>query len=427
MNTLSLFPLRLGLNLFTICLMAFVLRLVWALIIPVIPVSDSAAYDTFAQNIWLHGTYGWQANVPTSYWPVGTAAIYSVFYSIFGHVYWPITLFNIICGLVVIVYTALLCDRFLKAGSSPAVKKPSSISLYAALLVALCPTLIFFTTVLASELPYMAFLLAAFYTFTHDENRGVFTVGIVAGVLFSIAYYIRPLAIIPLAIGIFSLFFITANLRIILGRTLLVSVTLALLVAPWAYRNYQLYNAFVPMSTNGGATLWMGNHPGTNGGYADLPEKVAGLDEHSRDQVLKQDAIDYIKQEPLVFVVRTVKKFVQFHTRETIGVTWNEPGLIKRVGDWVIMPLKLVTQAFWIVILLLGLAGMIWYVINKGLWQILTHPFFLLWASTAGIHSIIVSQDRYHIPVIPLVIAFAAYCIDQLLARQSAGTAIVKD
>lgn len=413
-------PPRLGLNLLMICLLAIAIRVVWAMIVPVDPVSDSVAYDTFAKNIWMHNTYGWEANEPTSFWPVGTAAIYSIFYSVFGHAYWPIIVFNIACSLVIIVCTSLLCDRFLKNDPTVSTSDRSSIGLYAALFLAICPTLIFFTTILASELPYMAFIFAALYTITQSKNAGYIQIGITSGILFAIAYYIRPLATIPMSIGIFSLFFISTGIKIFIGRVLILGLVSALLIAPWAYRNYQLYKSFVPMSTNGGATLWMGNHPGTNGGYAKLPEKVHGLDEYSRDQILKQDAIDYIKQEPLTFIARTFDKFVKFHARETIGVTWNEPGLTERFGNWIILPLKLLTQSYWTIMLILGLAGIIWYTINNGTLQTITHPFILIWISTAGIHSVIVSQDRYHIPIIPLVAAFGAYCIAQWLARRSA-------
>ena len=382
-----------------ICLAAVVLRVFWALLVPVIPLSDSAAYDVFAQNIWLHGTYGWQADEPTSYWPVGTSAIYSVFYRLFGHVYWPIIVFNIGCTLAIMVFMRRLCEQ-LFAGPQ--------IGVWVALMLALWPTLIFYTTVLASELPYMAFLTAGFY-YLVKLNHSVIKVGLVAGLFFSLAYYIRPLATIPLAIGLFYLWLNLNDKRVVILRAVLVSIVLVVAVSPWAYRNYQLYNAFVPMSTNGGATLWMGNQANTNGGYMPLPEKVEGMDEYTRNQVLKQDAIDYIKQEPLAFVVRTANKLAAFHLRETIGVTWNEEGLQRRFGAFIMTPLKALSQLYWSLILLAALAGVLLSMKYDGFWRTAFHPFILMWASTAAIHSLIVAQDRYHIPIVPLVAAFAAY------------------
>ena len=389
------------LSLVSICWLALLLRVVWALLVPVVPLSDSAAYDVFAQNIWLHGTYGWQPDEPTSYWPVGTSAIYAACFWLFGHTYWPIVIFNIFCSLGVIVYTKHLVVRFL--GSEP-------MAMLAALLLALWPTLIFFTTVLASELPYTLLVLAAFYHLT-DKQAKILVPGLIAGGLFAAAYYVRPLAIVPLAIALFCLVMERRNLWLIVGRGLLVVTLLALLVAPWAYRNYQLYGAFVSMSTNGGATLWMGNHPGTEGGYADLPADVEGLDEYTRNQVLKQRALDNIKAEPVAFVTRTLMKLVKFHTRETIGITWNEGGLTQRFGSWVVTPLKAVGQLYWMAALALAFIGMILYWRQQGFWSLAFNPFILLWSSAAAIHAIIVAQDRYHIPIVPMVAIFAAYGI----------------
>lgn len=45
----------------------FVLRTAWALLIPVIPVSDSQAYDALARMLVGHGVYGWTPAQPSAY------------------------------------------------------------------------------------------------------------------------------------------------------------------------------------------------------------------------------------------------------------------------------------------------------------------------------------------------------------------------
>jgi len=389
------------LNLVNICIIAIILRILWALLIPVIPVSDSAAYDMFAQNIWLHGTYGWEADQPTSYWPVGTAAIYSFFYFVFGHTYIPIIFFNIACSVGLIIFSKKLSDRFFH---NP------TIGYYVAILIACWPTLIFYTTLLASELPYLLFISAGFYYFTGADNSAI-KKGLLAGILFAISYYIRPLAIITLGIGIFYLAISLKQKKVVILRSLICITILGVLVSPWAYRNHQLYGAFVSMSTNGGATLWMGNQPGTDGGYLALPEYVDGLDEHMRNQLLKKEAIEFIKEEPILFITRTMKKFILFHTHETIGVTWNHEGISSTLGEKAITPLKVITQSYWSLLLILCIAGLVLYLKNNGFWRTAFHPYTLMWASTSAIHALIVSQDRYHIPLSPVFATFAAYFI----------------
>lgn len=389
-----------------ICIFAFVIRVIWAIAVPVIPLSDSNAYDVFAQNIWLHGTYGWTPDSPSSYWPVGTSAIYAILYSIFGHNYLAIVVFNIACSVGIIYFSFRLCCNIFQS---------DLIATIAASLLAIWPSLIFFTTILASELPYMLFSFAAIHFFLF--RRELILYCFVSAVFFAMSYYVRPLASVTIAICILCFYLDTNDLRSTITRSFLCILTVIILVAPWSYRNFQLYGHVVTMSTNGGVTLWMGNTIGSDGGYMELPKYVEGLDEYSRNQVLKNKAIQYIKEEPTAFIFRTVKKFFKFHLKETIGVTWNKSGIESKLGPQYILPLKILSQLFWSVILFLSLIGLFMYLKNKSLLNWFSQPFILLWLGTATIHAIIVAQDRYHLPVIPIVASFAAYFIAQLFIQ----------
>ena len=403
-------------KLYQIIVVAILLRLIWAWVIPVMPVSDSNAYDVFAQNIWKFGTYGWTADSPSSYWPVGTSAIYSIFYRLFGHSYWPIVFFNITCTVGFIYFSQKLCDLFFEA---------VEIGRLTALLLACWPTLIMFTTILGSELPYMVASMAAVYFFV-QYRQSILTGSILSGLLFAAAYYIRPLAIITLAICIFYLLIQWKNLKRLALHTSLCTIVMVLLVAPWACRNYELYGHLVTMSTNGGATLWMGNQPGTKGGYLKLPDRVNGLDEYTRNKVLKDEAISYIKEQPVAFLIRTVKKFGKFHLGETIGVTWNIEGVKAVLGEKMVMPLKLITQLYWSSVLMFAVIGVVLYYKQQGVWQLFSNPFLLIWLSTAAVHAIIVAQDRYHLPITPHISAFSAYTIFLAIQRRNIRQSVFK-
>lgn len=401
-GTIALLQLNIG----TILLLGAIARIAWALAIPVIPLSDSRAYDTFATNIWQHGVYGWTPDSPTSFWPVGTSALYALIYQIFGHQYAAIVCLNILFSLGIIFYsyktTELFFDKPVAAGT--------------ALLVAVWPTHIFFVTILASELPYMLLtLMGIFYFFKEDKVSPVNI--LIVGICFALAYYVRPLATTVLAVCAFgAVVACRKRLAPTAIRTLLVFLIMALAVAPWAKRNYDLYGHIVPMSTNGGAVFWMGNTPGTEGGYHRLPEYVEGLNEHERNQILKKEALKYIQEDPLEFLIRTTEKFVAFHSRETIGVTWNEEGITRTLGAGWIMPLKLLSQCFWLACLVIGLIGILCYLRKSPVHHIF-HPFLLLWLSSAGLHALIVAQDRYHIPTVPFLFAFTIYSIHNFFEK----------
>lgn len=393
-----------NLSLPAIIALGMILRIIWALIIPVVPLSDSHAYDTFALNIWQHGVYGWTADSPTSYWPVGTSALYALVYQVFGHSYGYIVALNILMSFGIILYAYKVAHLFV---SDPVAR-------FCALLIAIWPTSIFFVTVLASELPYTLLTLAGAYHFLAEDRFKLRNI-LIVGVSFALAYYIRSLATTVLAICAFcGVVACGKPLLPTVYRALVVGLIMAVAVLPWAKRNYDLYGHFVPMSTNGGAVFWMGNTPGTSGGYHQLPDYVEGLDEHQRNQLLKAEAMEYIKSEPGSFVVRTFAKFLKFHSHETIGVTWNEEGINERFGEAWLMPLKLLSQGFWMVCLLGGIAGAFMFVKEKPLPR-LFHPLLILWLSSAGLHALIVAQDRYHLPVVPFIGVFCAYAIYRLV------------
>jgi len=196
------------------------------------------------------------------------------------------------------------------------------------------------------------------------------------------------------------------------GKVLLTSVVLAAaLVAPWSVRNTNAFGQFVVISTNGGAVLWMGNNPASTGGYMDIPESYGVYNEAERDERLGQIAKDYIRDEPLRFVANSAWRLFDTFNRETVGIAWNEQGIVKRYGTAPLLPLKGVSQLFWLTMLGLGVAGWVVLFRRQGWRSVLGHPATLTIGYFAAAHAVIVSQDRYHFPLTPLIAMFAAVAL----------------
>jgi 4-amino-4-deoxy-L-arabinose transferase-like glycosyltransferase len=380
-----------------ILLLGGLLRVLWAIAVPVMPVSDSFAYDTFARNLANCHNYGWTCNEPSAFWPVGTSFIYSLFYSVFGHSYIPIVVLNILLGVLSIGLTMHLA----KTWFGPRVAAISG------LLLALWPSQIQFTTVLASEQLFTALTLAAL-VFWDSEALNLWLRSGIVGAVLAAASYVRPTASLIPAVFLFSRYWKTREIRRSLLATLVTFAVIAGLAAPWSIRNTQVFGQFVTFSTNGGANLWMGNNPASNGGYMDLPPEVANMNEAQRDKYLKSLAIAHIKENPWLFVARAAQRTLDTHSRESIGVVWNEAGLTTRYGHWILLPLKIVNQLYWLAMLGLGLLGLGLLGYQSGWLTILTHPVVLMWGYFTVIHAVIVAQDRYHFPSIPMIAVLAA-------------------
>lgn len=372
-------------------------RILWAVAVPVDPVSDSYAYDTFAKNLAIGQGYGWNSKDLTAFWPPGTSFIYALLYLIFGHTYIPIIILNLFVSLVIVAVTMRLAEVWFNP----------TVATSAGWLLALWPSQIQFTTVLASELLFNAFVLIALLLWLNEQMTLRFR-AIWVGVTLAAASYVRPTALLIPILLLFFRWIYSKELFKTVTATLIMVIVMALLIAPWSYRNTQLFGQFVTISTNSGSNLWMGNNPKSTGGYMNLPPEVKGMNEAQRDDYLESIAKNHIKEEPLLFLKRCVTRIFDTHSRESIGIAWNQKGLTKRYGEQILRPLKILNQVYWMSMLGLSLIGIILLVKQKGLINTLIHPTILIWGYYAAVHAIIVSQDRYHFPSIPMISILAA-------------------
>lgn len=393
-------------------ILALAVRLAWAAVIPVDPVSDSNAYDTFARNIAFHGVYGFSPEVPGAYWAVGAAAIYAGAYMVFGATGFAVVFVNLISSLIVVWGLWDLGRRWYSETAGR----------IAALLFALWPMTIQFTTVLASELHFMALSLLGLMAW--DRARGlasgrfwVFT--LLAGLALAGATYIRPIALlIPAALAVAILL---SRPRTGLSASVKAAVITAVIfacVAPWSARNERVLGTEVFMSTNFWANFWMGNHPGTNGEYAPLPPEQEGLSEIARSEMMKEISLGHLRDDPGGFVWRTIWKSFRLYQRETIGVTWNETGITALVGAQGATALKLLSTGWWYAVLAAALAGVVVLARRQGVWLTLLATPVWLWLYFTGVHAVIVVGDRYHMPAIPMIALLAGLAISSLIWKQ---------
>ncbi len=383
-------------------------RLGWALAVPVMPVSDSIVYWMTAENLALHGVYGVSPDEPFSYWPVGASAVYALMFKLFGVGAAPVVLVNLIAGCLLIHTSALLARRWLGEAAA----------LWTAAALAAWPTLILYTTVMASE---VFFALAVNLGLLSWRIRGapLLVSGAVSGLIFGAAALIRPAALlIPIVYaGLTAL----RERRVLPQGSMLAAAlaAMALVIAPWSLRNLDVHGEFVLISTNGGPVMWMGNNPESTGVYMPLPDYAKDMSEVERAHVLQAEAKAFMLNNPGRATALFFRKVIDTHIRETIGVHWNEEGIVKTLGPGALTPLKLLTQGYWMLVLSLSLAGA-GLVVIRGLTEnptllgkatALAAPPLVIWGYYAGVHGIILAQDRYHLQSAPFIAMLAAAAV----------------
>lgn len=400
-------------SLWKVLAVALLIRVVWGLLVPVVPESDSHAYDTFARNLVNHGVFGWTAAEPFAFWPPGTSIFYAAIYSVFGFSYVAVTVANLLVGLGMVWCTARVVTRFFGPQAG----------LWAAVVLAVWPTIVMHTTLIVSEQLFIFLVIATLDAWTLPR-RAVWVRGIVAGLLLGAAALVRPTAL--LLPGVFAAAMAFGPGREQLGPRLREQVTLAAvagvvmlcLILPWSWRNYQLFGHFVLVSTNGGVTLWMGNAPGTNGDFLDLPDTVKGMNDYQRNVILGALGRQYILDDLPGFVARSCMKLVRLYNNESIGVLWNTGGITQAFGADAVAWFKRFTQVSWAAIFALCLVGGGLMARARGVWRTLVSPLPLMMLYFSVVHAVVVAADRYHLVMATQVAAFGGYAIATFLQRR---------
>jgi 4-amino-4-deoxy-L-arabinose transferase-like glycosyltransferase len=386
---------------------ALAIRLIWALIVPVGHVSDPDAYDRLARTLVEHGVYGWTKDEPTAYYPIGTSAFYAAVYWLFGTSDWAVKIVNMLLGLLMIALAMLVASHWFDR----------RVALIAGALLAAWPAFIQYTTVLASETIFTVALLGSLLAFENllKTRDRVWWLAALTGALVGVAALIRPPAmLLPAVFGVIYLWErrnVAATAKIVVGMGLAIVVVMA----PWAYRNYKLFNVPILSSSSAGANFWMGNNPNTTGFYEQPPPPDPNLNEAVVDAGWAREAVSYIKERPFAFLGRTLVKSVRLYERETIGVHWNAVGLTQVLGAGSLVVAKIISQIYWMAMVVLFAYGCYLNRPAARTWPGLNTGLAVMAYSTA-IYAITVIQDRYHIPTNPIMAAFAAVAVAHLLA-----------
>lgn len=85
----------------------------------------------------------------------------------------------------------------------------------------------------------------------------------------------------------------------------------AALMLPWWWRNYRVFGQFVPLTSAGGLSLWIGNSPGASGNWQPYPPELAGLPELAYGKAAARIAVEWMTHHPVEDARLTLAKFLR--------------------------------------------------------------------------------------------------------------------
>jgi len=276
----------------------------------------------------------------------------------------------------------------------------------AAWVVAVYPMLLIFPLALATEnlffLLVLASVLALLQIKQANTSRYAIILGALSGLLLGLAALTRSI-ILPFA-GL-AVLWIWFSLRL---RPAAIAAGLALILAilPWVIRNSLLEHQLTGIETSMGYNLYVGYHPKSTGTFTFGPslDLLSILDDRQRDELGTQQAIGFIRQDPGRFPYLAVRRLGYFFNLETRAFSYF---YVNDFLGYIPFPVLLA------ILLVLALPFVILSVSAAFGWMLLPRSpgsLLLLWLFVAYLlpHILILSEERFHLTLIPYIAILAA-------------------
>jgi hypothetical protein len=269
-------------------------------------------------------------------------------------------------------------------------------------IVACYPMLLVYPLGLGTENPFFVLLLASFLFLLLSIEKPTSYNFLVSGILRGLTALTRSV-ILPFA----GLAILWAWLMLKQRRgAILIALAFALSITPWIIRNSILHQKLTGIETSMGYNLYLGYHPKGNGSFVFGPslDLLTILDDAKRDKVGTQKAMEFIRGQPERFIPLAINRLGFFFGLEKRVLMYfysnNIIGYVPRPLLLTISAILLLPFVFVSASTALGLSFLRWkpehiLLILLFIGYILPHVFIL-------------SEDRFHLALVPYISIFAA-------------------
>ncbi len=425
-KSLNSFPLR-------IFLVALVLRLVPVIALRSmgIGLDDMFQYDMLARSLATGNGYRWYAyedlkmlepyvefdlssvdydpvrGVPTSF----RAPLYPTFLAL---VYWvtgigsgrflAARLVQTLLGAALAPLTFAVARNLFPSVSPETARWRDRAAVLSAWAVACYPLLILYPFGLATENLFFPLVLLSFLFLLKSADKASLANFLLAGLFLALASLTRSVVLPFAGLAVLWAWFSLKHRR----GAIALALVLLVVIAPWIVRNSLLHHKLTGIESSMGYNLYVGYHPDSNGSFTfgvslDL---LPILDDAERDRVGTQQALMFIWDDPGRFLPLALNRLsfffglekrvlMYFYANNFLGYIPTAPFLLAAL------------VMFLTFVLVAGSAPV-------GLALLPARPkTILLWMLLLAYllpHVFILSEDRFHLTIVPLLAVLAAYC-----------------
>ncbi|MGE0455627.1 MAG: ArnT family glycosyltransferase [Vicinamibacteria bacterium] len=273
--------------------------------------------------------------------------------------------------------------------------------LLAAAWVACYPDLVWYSAHFWSETLYLVVLWWAFERLLAADGAPGWRPAALAGVLWGLAVLVREtsLYLTPLV----ALWLLVRRGRQGRARAAAFFLAALLAIAPWTYRNWVVFGAFVPVSTAGGLNLWQGNAALPREEIYVLYDAVQGRVEqyrHAREMGIRA----VIERQPWWIFEKLRDEMPRFWEADSLALIHIRRGAYDSVATVWALAAALTIVLPYLALLALFVAGLLRVPASRDLALLLGFLVFhnLLHVATHGF-------ARYRMPVMPVLFLIAGH------------------
>jgi hypothetical protein len=232
---------------------------------------------------------------------------------------------------------------------------------------------------------------------------------VIFGFLSAFMIMILPATIFIPPLAVLWMFF--PNKYDVLWKAMVSALVVAACISIWAYRNFREFGEFIPLSTEGGINLYLGNNPNTDvmawfkSDNPELQHKTEKLTATERNRFYAKEAINFWRENPASAIKLYLLKFLNYFNFRNTFVVASEFNLFRSV-------IMFITYYP----LLLCLIFRLFYIHKQPLRRVEV-LFALLYFVSALFYSIFIPRIRYRLPFDVLLIAHVGIIFSLLVDR----------
>lgn len=366
--------------------------------------------------------YGLYTSFRAPLYPTFLAIVYFIFGQEFSRFFYARLAQAIFLGATLAPLTYLVAKElsfFFPLSNDEGKKKEERLAQLSAWIVACYPMLLVYPLGLGTENLFFITLLSSFFFLLKSINQPSTSYFLLAGIFLGLTSLTRSV-ILPFAglailfLIIFSTpsrqdakspsFFSWRSLR--LGG-LLAGLVFVLIISPWIIRNSLLHGKLTGIETSMGYNLYLGYHPQGNGSFVFGPslDLLTIMDDAERDEVGTQKALEFIESQPDRFIPLAFNRLGFFFGLEKrVLMYFYSNNLLGYIPQPILIVIAFVLLTPFILISIFSIFGV--FSLKKNPQTIL---LLLLMICYLLPHIFILSEDRFHLALIPCFAILASY------------------